>query len=55
MLDLGANTECNSRNLVQFAVMGAAYSRIMHGFDRPKVKLPNIMYRYRLFQILVKP
>lgn len=42
MLDLGANTECNSRNLVQFAVMGAAYSRIMHGFDRPKVKLLNI-------------
>ena len=42
MLDLGANTECNGRNLVQFAVMGAAYSRIMHGFDRPKVKLLNI-------------
>ena len=27
MLDLGANTECDAQNLVQFAVMGAAYSR----------------------------
>ncbi|VAW04345.1 Phosphate:acyl-ACP acyltransferase PlsX (EC 2.3.1.n2) [hydrothermal vent metagenome] len=42
MLDLGANAECDSRNLIQFAVMGAAYSRIMHGFERPKVKLLNI-------------
>ncbi len=25
MLDLGANTECDARNLVQFAIMGAAY------------------------------
>ena len=50
MLDLGANTECNSRNLVQFAVMGAAYSRIMHGFDRPKVlapKRPRVPARFR--------
>lgn len=42
MLDLGANTECNARNLVQFAVMGAAYSRIISGFERPKVQLLNI-------------
>ena len=42
MLDLGANAECDSRNLVQFAVMGAAYSRIMHGFEKPSVKLLNI-------------
>ncbi|WP_430430015.1 phosphate acyltransferase PlsX [Parasphingorhabdus sp.] len=42
MLDLGANKECTSENLVQFAVMGAAYSRIMHGFDKPLVKLLNI-------------
>ena len=28
MLDLGANTEADTRNLVQFAIMGAAYSRI---------------------------
>lgn len=42
MLDLGANTECDARNLVQFAVMGAAYSRIIYGFDRPRVRLLNI-------------
>ncbi|MDP3906869.1 phosphate acyltransferase PlsX [Novosphingobium sp.] len=42
MLDLGANTECDTRNLVQFAVMGAAYSRIVTGRDRPRVRLLNI-------------
>ena len=31
MLDLGANTECDARNLVQFAIMGAAYARIVTG------------------------
>ncbi len=42
MLDLGANTECDARNLVQFAVMGAAYSRIVTGRDMPRVRLLNI-------------
>jgi len=42
MLDLGANTDCETKNLVQFAVMGAAYSRIIFGFDRPRVRLLNI-------------
>jgi glycerol-3-phosphate acyltransferase PlsX len=42
MLDLGANTECDARNLVQFAIMGAAYSRILTGRDRPRVRLLNI-------------
>jgi len=42
MLDLGANTEADARNLVQFAVMGAAYSRIVNGFERPVVRLLNI-------------
>ncbi|MEL6488243.1 MAG: phosphate acyltransferase PlsX, partial [Pseudomonadota bacterium] len=42
MLDLGANTEADARNLVQFAVMGAAYSRILFGFERPHVRLLNI-------------
>ena len=42
MLDLGANTECNARNLVQFAIMGAAYSRIVTGKDAPRVRLLNI-------------
>ena len=42
MLDLGANTECDARNLVQFAIMGAAYSRIVTGKDAPRVRLLNI-------------
>ncbi len=42
MLDLGANTECDAQNLVQFAVMGAAYSRTVQGIRRPRVKLLNI-------------
>jgi glycerol-3-phosphate acyltransferase PlsX len=42
MLDLGANTECDARNLVQFAIMGAAYSRIVTGRERPRVRLLNI-------------
>jgi len=42
MLDLGANTECDARNLVQFAIMGAAYSRIVTGLEAPRVRLLNI-------------
>jgi glycerol-3-phosphate acyltransferase PlsX len=42
MLDLGANTECDADNLVQFAVMGAAYSRTALGVETPRVRLLNI-------------
>jgi glycerol-3-phosphate acyltransferase PlsX len=42
MLDLGANTECDARNLVQFAIMGAAYARIVTGSETPRVRLLNI-------------
>ncbi len=42
MLDLGANTECDARNLVQFAIMGAAYARIATGLEAPRVRLLNI-------------
>ncbi|MBA2920600.1 phosphate acyltransferase PlsX [Sphingomonas sp. MAH-20] len=42
MLDLGANTECDANNLVEFAVMGAAYARIVMGLERPRVRLLNI-------------
>ena len=42
MLDLGANTECDARNLVQFAIMGAAYARIVTGTDKPRVRMLNI-------------
>ena len=42
MLDLGANTECDAQNLVQFAVMGSAYARTVLGIAKPRVKLLNI-------------
>jgi len=42
MLDLGANTECDARNLVQFAIMGAAYARIANDQPVPRVRLLNI-------------
>jgi glycerol-3-phosphate acyltransferase PlsX len=42
MLDLGANTDCDARNLIQFAIMGAAYSRVVTGLEAPRVRLLNI-------------
>jgi glycerol-3-phosphate acyltransferase PlsX len=42
MLDLGANTECDAQNLVQFAVMGSAYARTVLRLDEPRVRLLNI-------------
>jgi len=42
VLDLGANTECTARNLVQFAVMGAAYARTTLELQSPRVALLNI-------------
>jgi glycerol-3-phosphate acyltransferase PlsX len=42
MLDLGANTEVDARNLIEFAIMGAAYSRTALGTERPRVSLLNI-------------
>ncbi len=42
MLDLGANVECSSENLHQFALMGSAYARVMGAGESPKVALLNI-------------
>ena len=42
MLDLGANVDCTADNLVQFAVMGAAFARIVLGLQRPTVGLLNV-------------
>lgn len=42
MLDLGANVECDSNNLVQFAIMGAAYVRTVLGMSKPSVALLNV-------------
>jgi glycerol-3-phosphate acyltransferase PlsX len=42
MLDLGANVECDAENLVQFAVMGNAFARIVLGLPTPVVGLLNV-------------
>jgi glycerol-3-phosphate acyltransferase PlsX len=42
MLDLGANTQCDARNLVQFAIMGAAYAHAGLSIEKPRVALLNI-------------
>ena len=41
-LDLGANAECNSQNLVEFAIMGDVFYRIMFKKEFPSVGLLNI-------------
>ena len=42
VLDLGANVECDAKNLVQFAVMGANLAHSALGRHRPRVGLLNV-------------
>lgn len=42
MLDLGANLECDTENLVQFALMGAIFCRTVLGINDPSIGLLNI-------------
>lgn len=42
MLDLGANIECSSENLYQFAVMGRVFYEVMTGEENPRIGLLNI-------------
>ena len=42
MLDLGANIECDAKNLVQFAFMGQAFANIVMGVNNPTISLLNI-------------
>jgi phosphate acyltransferase len=42
ILDVGANTEVRSQDLVQFAVLGAAFSRAVLGVDAPRVALLSV-------------
>lgn len=42
VLDLGATIGPDARQLVQFAVMGEAYARVIFGLERPTVGLLNI-------------
>jgi glycerol-3-phosphate acyltransferase PlsX len=42
MLDLGANVQCDARNLVEFAVMGDAFARSVLGLTKPSIGLLNV-------------
>lgn len=42
LLDVGANIECNSRQLEQFAVMGAMLASVLGRRQKPRVALLNI-------------
>jgi phosphate acyltransferase len=41
-LDVGANVDCTSDHLMQFAVMGSCYMQAAHGIEKPRVGLLNI-------------
>ncbi len=42
VLDLGANIECNSKNLVDFSIMGSALHKALFDKEKPCVALLNI-------------
>ncbi len=42
MLDLGANVEASSGDLVQFAIMGDAFARAVLGLESPAIGLLNV-------------
>ncbi len=42
MLDLGANVVCDTRNLVEFAVMGDVFARTVLGLTAPTIGLLNV-------------
>lgn len=42
LLDVGANVEADSEQLVEFAIMGEAFQRAVSGIERPSVALLNV-------------
>jgi len=42
VLDVGANILCDADRLVEFAIMGAAFHRSLHGTSRPSIGLLNV-------------
>ncbi len=42
LLDVGSNADCKADVLYQFAVLGALYSKHVHGVENPRVALLNI-------------
>jgi glycerol-3-phosphate acyltransferase PlsX len=42
VLDVGANVESDAKQLIEFAIMGAAFHHAVHGSQRPTVGLLNV-------------
>jgi glycerol-3-phosphate acyltransferase PlsX len=42
VLDVGANVESDAKQLIEFAIMGAAFHHAVHGSERPTVGLLNV-------------
>ncbi|HRE45650.1 MAG TPA: phosphate acyltransferase PlsX [Terricaulis sp.] len=42
LLDVGANVEADSEQLVEFAIMGEAFQRAVSGIEKPSVALLNV-------------
>ncbi len=42
IMDIGANADCKSRNLDEFAMMGSVYAENILGREKPRVALVNI-------------
>ena len=55
VLDLGANIECNEKNLTDFACMGSALFKSLFVNDKPKIALLNVgLEEYKGNEILKK-
>ena len=55
VLDLGANIECNEKNLTDFACMGSALFKSLFENDKPKIALLNIgLEEYKGNEVLKK-
>ena len=55
VLDLGANIECNEKNMTDFACMGAALFKSLFSNDKPKIALLNVgLEEYKGNEILKK-
>lgn len=42
MMDLGANTECDENNFLQFAIMGHCFAKIVANKNNPKIGILNV-------------
>jgi glycerol-3-phosphate acyltransferase PlsX len=54
MVDVGANVDCRPKHLFQFGVMGAAFSSLLIGEERPRIGLLSIGEERGKGNILVK-